>query len=136
MEIRVSAVALLRDDAVLLVRKRGTMRFMLPGGKFDTAESPRECAMRELREELGIDIDGDALSTLGHFSAAAANEPGHVVIADIFTSPLSGTPAAQAEIEELRWFVLSEPATPDLAPLFALHVLPRLRERFNPVGSA
>lgn len=136
MEIRVSAVALLRDDAVLLVRKRGTMRFMLPGGKFDAAESPRECAMRELREELGIDIDGDALSTLGHFSAAAANEPGHVVIADIFTSPLSGTPAAQAEIEELRWFVLSEPATPDLAPLFALHVLPRLRERFNPVGSA
>lgn len=136
MEIRVSAVALLRDDAVLLVRKRGTMRFMLPGGKFDAAESPRECAMRELREELGIDIDGDALSTLGHFSAVAANEPGHVVIADIFTSPLSGTPAAQAEIEELRWFALSEPATPDLAPLFALHVLPRLRERLNPVGSA
>ncbi|MEN6542987.1 NUDIX domain-containing protein [Parvibaculum sp.] len=136
MEIRVSAVALLRDDAVLLVRKRGTARFMLPGGKFDAAETPRECAMRELREELGIDIDGDTLLPLGRFSAVAANEPGHVVIADIFTSPLSGTPDAHAEIEELRWFALREPATPDLAPLLAQHVLPRLRERLSPAAQA
>jgi 8-oxo-dGTP pyrophosphatase MutT (NUDIX family) len=127
VEIRISAVALLRDGAVLLVRKRGTQRFMLPGGKFDGGETPLQCAIREVREELGLELHVQALTSLGHFSAPAANEPGHFVEADIFMSDLADEPLPLAEIEELRWQAMNGDETFDLAPLLAC-VLPVLRD--------
>ena len=51
--ISVSAVVLTRPDgAVVTVRKSGTDRFMLPGGKWESGETPLECAIREIGEEL------------------------------------------------------------------------------------
>ena len=73
--IRIAAVALLRDNHVLLVRKRGTDRFMLPGGKFEPEETAIATACRELHEELGIHIAPQALELLGTFTAPAAHEP-------------------------------------------------------------
>lgn len=127
VEIRISAVALLRDGAVLLVRKRGTQRFMLPGGKFDGGETPLQCAIREVREELGLELHAQALTSLGHFSAPAANEPDHFVEADIFMSDLVDEPLPLAEIEELRWQAMNGDEAGDLAPLLA-RVLPVLRD--------
>ena len=47
--------ALIRDDAgrVLLVRKRGTIAFMQPGGKRDPGEDDMTALAREIAEELG-----------------------------------------------------------------------------------
>ena len=44
--IVVAAVALVRDGHVLTVRKRGTERFMLVGGKLEPGESARDAALR------------------------------------------------------------------------------------------
>ena len=76
----VSAVVI-RDEQgrVLVVRKRGTTRYMLPGGKIESGETPAEAAVRELHEEVGAELDLDLLVLLGEWSAPAANEPDHVV---------------------------------------------------------
>ena len=50
----VAAVAFVRDGHVLTVRKRGTTRFMLPGGKLEPGESAYAAAVREIREEVGL----------------------------------------------------------------------------------
>jgi len=129
--IRVSAVVL-RDafGAVLTVRKRGTQRFMLPGGKPEPGESPRQTAVRECAEEVGIGLDADALRDLGVHRAAAANEEGFEVEGAVFEDP--GTVsfdgiAAAAEIEELRWLdPTARPLPDDLAPLLVDAVLPLL----------
>jgi 8-oxo-dGTP diphosphatase len=77
--IRVAALALVRQDAggaaLLVVRKRGSTRFMLPGGKFEGRESDAACLARELREELALPFDPEAAVLLGRFEAQAANEP-------------------------------------------------------------
>lgn len=47
-----------RDDAgqhVLLVRERQDGRWCLPGGYVDVGDSPSEAAVRETREEAGVD---------------------------------------------------------------------------------
>ena len=132
--IQVAAVVL-RDaeGKVLTVRKRGTSRFMLPGGKPEPGEQPRQTALREVQEEIGLEILPDALVALGRFTAPAANEPDHQVISDAFVaedldqSLLLDELRPAAEIEEIRWPTLDDLLTgTDVAPLLSEQIIPAL----------
>lgn len=133
--LHIAAVCFVRESPrgaeLLAVRKRATGSFMQPGGKLEAEESPRACAAREIREELGVELDPETLEPLGVFDAAAANEPGTHVHAHVFCAPaaaLGEQVAVQAEIAEARWFPLASPAPgARLAPLMTEHILPALR---------
>lgn len=120
----VAAVAFTRNGSVLTVRKRGTRRFMLPGGKVEASETPEETARREVVEEIGVQVG--SLQLLGQFAAPAANEPGHRVTSTVFLAQLAVVPRAMAEIEEVRWSSVDQPEA-DLAPLLLDCVIPALR---------
>lgn len=124
----VSAVVIRDDDGrVLVVRKRGTDRFMLPGGKIEQGETPGDAAVRELREEVGAELDPEALVLLGEWTAPAANEPDHVVHGHIYEHPFVPRLSVRAEIEELLWLHPTEMRSrDDLAPLLVTRVLPAL----------
>ena len=128
-KIVVSAVVL-RDEQgrVLSVRKRGTQRFMFPGGKPEPGETTEQTAVREVQEELGIDLDVAELTHLGDFETDAANEPNHTVVASVFEHPFVEGVAVNAEIDELEWIALDSDRA-DLAPLLRDAVFPALRER-------
>lgn len=117
--IRIAA-AIIREEAgrFLLVRKRGTQAFMQPGGKIDGAEELVACLIRELKEELGVDVGGDQLLFAGHMSAPAAHEEGATVEAALFHVALSSSqhPVAANEIAELLWCGPNNP-TVELAEL-------------------
>jgi 8-oxo-dGTP diphosphatase len=125
--IEVVSIAFVRDGSVLTVRKRGTSRYMLVGGKPEPGETAEQAARREVREEVGLEVG--ELTPIGEYVGAAANEPGHQIRSTTFRAdvPPGIEPEAQAEIEELRWHRLSEPATDDLAPVLTEFVLPLLR---------
>jgi 8-oxo-dGTP pyrophosphatase MutT (NUDIX family) len=124
----VAAVVLDHRNHVLVVRKRGTSSFMQPGGKIEPGEAPLEALIREVREELGTGIDESAARALGRYSAAAANEPGHVVDADLFLVSLDGEPRPEAEIDEMAWIDPHSPDGVELAPLTAHTVLALARD--------
>lgn len=126
--IVVSAVAFVEDGQVLTVRKRGTSRFMLVGGKIEPGEAPADAARREAEEEVGLrPLD---LEPLGRFVSLAANEPGHLLHSEAYLATPNGLPRIAAEIDEMRWMGLDE-SHDDLAPLLEHHVLPLLRKRFG-----
>lgn len=125
-DIHVSA-AVIVDEAgrVLVVRKQGTSMFMQPGGKPEAGESAAQTLIRELHEELGLELDEADLQPLGSFVSAAANEPGHRVIAEAFaTSVDPRAVTVHAELAELRWITPDDIATVPLAPLSVEHLLP------------
>jgi 8-oxo-dGTP pyrophosphatase MutT (NUDIX family) len=86
--IVVSAVCVFDDAGRLLtVRKRGTDKFMHPGGKPEAGETAAEAAARELEEEVGIVLAPDRLDLLGCWLADAANEAATKIEATVFTAP-------------------------------------------------
>jgi 8-oxo-dGTP diphosphatase len=119
------AAAVIRDDGgyFLLVRKRGTAAFMQAGGKIEPGEEPLAALQRELDEELGLTVAATDVTYLGRFEADAANEPGHLVLAELFDVRATTPTAAAAEIAEVAWVHPSDGDLPLLAPLTREHVL-------------
>jgi 8-oxo-dGTP diphosphatase len=125
--IVVSAVCVFDEAGRLLtVRKRGTDKFMHPGGKPEAGENPAQTASRELEEEVGIVLAPEELILLGTWLADAANEAATRIEATVFTAPGIWSARPSAEIAEIRWLDLAADLPDDLAPLLTDHVLPAL----------
>lgn len=120
------AVITCADGRMLVVRKRGTGAFMQPGGKIEPGELPVAALVRELREELGLDIDPLACTALGRFTAPAAFEADGIVEAEAFRVATLQTPAPQAEIEEVAWVDAANTEGLALAQLTQERILPLL----------
>ncbi len=133
--IRIAA-ALLTDprQRLLLVRKRGTAWFMQPGGKIEPGEQPFDALAREIREELGLVASPEAARHCGRFEAPAANEPGFIVEAELFTLPLQGEPRPAAEIAEIAWLDPGTTSALPLAPLTRDHALPLWRSLLTEIS--
>lgn len=120
-----SAIITDASGRCLLVRKRGTTHFIQPGGKMETDELPVAALSRELQEELNLSLISKDFSYVGCFTDEAINEPGRVVIAEIYHSVISATdiqPAA--EIEEVIWYSANGSQPVLLAPLTENHLMP------------
>lgn len=71
----VAAVALIDPDDRVLIAQRPPGKALaglweFPGGKFDAGERPEACLIRELKEELGIDVKEECLAPLTFASHA------------------------------------------------------------------
>ena len=115
----VAAVILNSQGHLLLVRKRDTVTFMQPGGKFEPGETSQQALIRELREELGFELEPDDFEFVGRFTAQAANEIGHMVDCDVHFTVVETEGVAAAEIEELMWIDPMKMDDVALAPLTA-----------------
>jgi 8-oxo-dGTP diphosphatase len=71
----VAAVALIDADDRILIAQRPPGKALaglweFPGGKCDAGERPEACLIRELKEEIGIDVKEDCLAPLTFASFA------------------------------------------------------------------
>lgn len=103
--VTVAAVALVDTDGRVLVQRRPPGKpladlWEFPGGKVEPGETPERALIRELREELGIQVTGACLAP-----ATFASHPlgeGHLILLLYVCRKWSGTPQALAA-SELRW---------------------------------
>ena len=124
--IRIVA-AVIRDEQgrVLLVRKRGAAVWQQPGGKRDADDrDDLHTLARELHEELGCTMQHEGARWIGRFSAPAANEPGHMVEAEVYEVNAKGPFVARAEIESVCWIDPAELGDLPIARLSRESILP------------
>ncbi|BCJ50424.1 NUDIX hydrolase [Actinoplanes sp. NBRC 14428] len=112
-----SANVIVTNDAadVLLIRRSDNGNWALPGGAMDIGESLPEAAVRETREETGIDVEITGL--VGIFT-----DPRHVILytsdgevrqefSVVFAArPVDGKLTTSAESTEVRWVPVPEVA--------------------------
>ena len=65
----VSALVLVDQDGRILICERPKGKFMegfweFPGGKLENNETPKNCLIREIKEEIGVDLENFCFSPL------------------------------------------------------------------------
>jgi 8-oxo-dGTP diphosphatase len=128
MSVRILKIglAVLEHDRLLLVRKRGSSLYILPGGKPELGETDGQTLAREIEEELGCSVSEDGLVFLGAFSDEAAGMPGVTVTVRLYAGTLTGTPAPRAEIDRVLWWKRTRYQDSRLAPSLRNSILPFL----------
>lgn len=92
------------DGKVLGARSHGKDTYYFPGGKREPGESDAETLIREIREELSVEIQPETIAEFGTFEAPAhGKEEGVLVRMTCLTADYTGVLAPASEIEELAW---------------------------------
>jgi 8-oxo-dGTP diphosphatase len=69
--MRAAAVIVDGDNVALIERQRNNaVYYLFPGGQVDAGETPEQAVIREIREELGLDIKVDRLIAQVTFGAS------------------------------------------------------------------
>jgi 8-oxo-dGTP diphosphatase len=102
-------VVCLRGDDVLLIRRGRAPRegeWSLPGGRIEPGERAMDAALRELREETGVEAEVTGLLDVvdGLFPEAGR----HYVLIDYAARWLSGEPVAGDDAMEARFVALNQ----------------------------
>jgi len=103
--ILVAAVALVDADGRVLIARRPAGKAMaglweFPGGKVHAGETPERALVRELKEELGIDVSESCLGAFTFASHAYADF--HLLMPLYLCRKWKGTPVAH-EHSALKW---------------------------------
>ncbi|MNB81257.1 pyrimidine (deoxy)nucleoside triphosphate pyrophosphohydrolase [compost metagenome] len=92
------------DGKVLGARSHGKDTYYFPGGKREAGETDNETLIREIEEELTVQIIPESIAQFGTFAAEAhGKESGVQVQMTCMTADYNGTLAPAAEIAELAW---------------------------------
>jgi 8-oxo-dGTP diphosphatase len=113
--LAVDLIIRLDDDAdriVLIERRNPPHGWALPGGFVDVGEMLEAAAVREAREETGLDVRLEAL--LGCYSDPARDPRGHTVSA-VFIARAGGVPRAADDARDVRCV---DPACPGVTLAF------------------
>jgi 8-oxo-dGTP diphosphatase len=114
----VVAAALVDGRGEVLLQQRLPGRSMaglweFPGGKVEDGERPEAALIRELKEELGIDVDAASLSPAAF--ASADNAGRHMLLLLYFCSEWRGEPEA-LDAAALKWLRPAEMRALEMPP--------------------
>ncbi|SIR42067.1 ADP-ribose pyrophosphatase YjhB, NUDIX family [Aeromonas sp. RU39B] len=98
----------IKEGRLLCVRSHGKTLFYLPGGKRETGESDEQALLREIDEELSVQLVQQSIRSLGRFVAPADGKVGVEVMLSCYQADYQGSLQCAAEIAELDWLDCSD----------------------------
>lgn len=114
--LNAAGALIIRDQKILFQRRTDNGQWGLIGGLVEMNETYEQAALREIREETGLEVRLDSFLGIfhNHDMVWSNGDAAHVISAMFTASIVSGEPRIDGESYELRFFGLDE-----LPPLFA-----------------
>ena len=111
-----AGVLIVRGDTILFQRRSDNGRWGLVGGLLELNETYEQAALRETREETGLEVKLTAFLGIfhNHDMVWSNGDRAHTIGAYYTAEIVSGTPRTDEESLELRFFTREE-----IPPLFA-----------------
>lgn len=102
-------VAVIDEGKILLTKREDSEAWILPSGGVEEGESLAQAAIRETKEETGVDVELTRL--VGVYSRLGNWSPGHMVL--FAAKPMSGEPKCQeGETIAVEWFAFDDIPSP------------------------
>jgi len=118
---------IVQDGKLVLVKRAvepGKGRWSIPGGAVELGEGVRETAIREAKEECGLDIELVGDMPMDAIDNIIEGERGrlryHYVLLQFLARPMGGTLRAGSDVTEVKWVPLEEVEAYDLTNTFRL----------------
>lgn len=103
-------VVIERDGAIVLVRRRNPpLGWALPGGFVDYGEKVPDAAVREAKEETGLDV---RLTALLHVYSDPARDPRRHTMTVVYIATADGEPVGGDDAAEAHYFPLDALPSP------------------------
>lgn len=120
-----AGVLIIQDGKVLMQRRQDNNKWGFPGGLLELDETYEEAAIREAREETGLEIRLDYFLGIfhNHHMVWGNGDQAHTIGAYYVASIVSGSPRIDEESLELRFFDFD-----DLPDLFAEDMVEAVKE--------
>lgn len=94
----------IKNRKILSTRSKGKDAWYLPGGKREGNETDEQALVREVKEELTVDLVSKTIKYLNTFKAQAHGKPeGVFVQMTCYTAEYRGELTPAAEIAEIAW---------------------------------
>ena len=99
----------LKDNKILSTLSKGKNKFYIPGGKRETGETDAQTLLREIKEELTVDIIPSSIKPMGIFTAQSDGATiGINVKMTCYFANYEGELKASSEIEKIVWLTFSD----------------------------
>ena len=99
----------LQDGKILSTRSKGKDKYYIPGGKREAGESDIETLVREVKEELSVNIIESSAKLYGVFEAQAHGKAeGVIVKMTCYTAEFTGELKADSEIAGIVWLTTAD----------------------------
>lgn len=95
----------IQNKKLLVTLSKGKDTWYIPGGKREGDETDQQALVREVREELTVDLESGSLKLYGVFEAQAHGKPaGTIVRMTCYTGTYDGQLIPSSEIKKLDFF--------------------------------
>ena len=103
-------ILILKDDHIVLIKRKNPPHgWAIPGGYVDEGESVEHAAIREAKEETGLDVH---LTSLFYVYSAPSRDPRQHTMSTVFTATADGLPNGDDDAEIAQYFPLSNLPSP------------------------
>jgi 8-oxo-dGTP diphosphatase len=103
----VTAAVIVHGDKILLTRRKANVPYPLlwefPGGKVEPREDPRDCIVREIREELAIEV-----AVMGIYEVIYHRYPERTVLVLAYRCQWLSGEIIDLDVAEHRWVAAGE----------------------------
>jgi 8-oxo-dGTP pyrophosphatase MutT (NUDIX family) len=99
-----SSLLIIKNGKVLFTKEHEKDRYFTPGGKIEDGETEEDALVREVKEELGVDLIKPSLKFFAEFEDVATLERDTILNLRFYIGEISGEIKPSTDIEELKWF--------------------------------